>query len=425
MSTYRTQIEKICIYFIILQPILDLMAFAGLAVSEIVRGFALMAGGLYILLFSKHRIYLLVLAGYLIVNLATNFFLKDSFALMTEVNYIIKTVYFIVILFVFLEIGKRHALLPTIRNLVTINITVITIVMVLAELTGTGQRSYGMLIKEGHTGWFFSGNELSAIMAMGVGFVLLSFLKKGTQAAQISCFLLLAGSGWAMMTIGTKVSFGAWIIVVGAGVVWLGVDSWKKGHYQKKITALVVLLLAAALYMPLSAIGHNLNISYPLFSNSNQQQTVPEEEVEEEPSPVPVKALNGREEFMQATIDQYQQAPIVQKLFGLGYAGNYQNEPKLIEMDFIDLFFAFGMIGFVILLLPLVYTLYHTLIPFRRELLQDINYFMVMIAICLGLGSAALAGHVLSSPAASIYLAIALAIAYSGPAAHKSVISKL
>lgn len=51
----------------------------------------------------------------------------------------------------------------------------------------------------------------------------------------------------------------------------------------------------------------------------------------------------------------YKDAPLSQKLFGMGYAGNYTDKIKLIEMDFHDLFFAFGIVGFLIYLIPLLY----------------------------------------------------------------------
>ena len=50
-----------------------------------------------------------------------------------------------------------------------------------------------------------------------------------------------------------------------------------------------------------------------------------------------------------------------QKLLGMGYAGNFkyneqkQPDPKLIEMDFHDWFYDFGIIGFVLLMIPFIY----------------------------------------------------------------------
>ncbi|WP_066190576.1 O-antigen ligase family protein [Gracilibacillus timonensis] len=405
MNTYQKKIEQLFIYYILLQPILDLIAYTGIPLSEPVRGLALLLGGCYILMASKHRIYFLTIAAFLFGNLVMNYFLKPSFDLVTEVNFLIKTAYFFVMLGVYGEILSQSKWRKKVSSFFVINLGIIAIVMILAELTSSGQRSYGMLAKEGHTGWFFSGNELSAITAMGIVFLFLGFIQQTKWQLQLFYLVLIAATGWAMMTIGTKVSFGALILACVAMITWLFIESFKKKSYQKKITPLLLLLVGMVLFTPLSAIGHNLNISYPTLE-SKRNPSIGQEE--EPPDRVPVQALNGREAFFQESLQQYQEAPLLQQLFGLGYAGNYQDEPKLIEMDFIDWFIAYGIIGFLILLIPIIYSFYRIL---SIDILRKVQPFMLFIAIGLGLGSAALAGHVLSSPAASIYLAALFGLA--------------
>ncbi|MBJ7988196.1 O-antigen ligase family protein, partial [Bacillus cereus] len=70
-----------------------------------------------------------------------------------------------------------------------------------------------------------------------------------------------------------------------------------------------------------------------------------------------VKSLiySDRDKFLKVYKQYYKDAPLSQKLFGMGYAGNYTVKIKLIEMDFHDLFFAFGIVGFLIYLIPLLY----------------------------------------------------------------------
>ena len=59
---------------------------------------------------------------------------------------------------------------------------------------------------------------------------------------------------------------------------------------------------------------------------------------------------SDRDKFLKVYKQYYKDAPLSQKLFGMGYAGNYTDKIKLIEMDFHDLFFAFGIVGFPYLL---------------------------------------------------------------------------
>ena len=44
-----------------------------------------------------------------------------------------------------------------------------------------------------------------------------------------------------------------------------------------------------------------------------------------------------------------------QKLFGMGYASNYSDQPKTIEIDYLDLFFSTGILGSILYFLPLLY----------------------------------------------------------------------
>ena len=65
--------------------------------------------------------------------------------------------------------------------------------------------------------------------------------------------------------------------------------------------------------------------------------------------------FSGRQLFEQMYKDFYNEAPMSQKLLGMGYAGNYKEQPKLIERDFHDWFYSFGIIGFILLVIPFLY----------------------------------------------------------------------
>src|SRR5699024_434843 len=67
------------------------------------------------------------------------------------------------------------------------------------------------------------------------------------------------------------------------------------------------------------------------------------------------KLLSSRDIYLQTTKEDFIQAEGLRKAFGLGYAGNYTSDPKIIEMDFFDMFFSYGVIGTLLLLIPLLY----------------------------------------------------------------------
>lgn len=79
----------------------------------------------------------------------------------------------------------------------------------------------------------------------------------------------------------------------------------------------------------------------------------------------------------------------------------------MIEMDFYDLFFSLGIIGFLYLIAPLLYYAVRFIIYFVSQIRETftIPYVMYGVGFILALGIATTAGHVLTAPAVSIYVA--------------------
>jgi hypothetical protein len=95
----------------------------------------------------------------------------------------------------------------------------------------------------------------------------------------------------------------------------------------------------------------------------------------------------------------------------MGYAGNYTVKIKLIEMDFHDIFFAFGIIGSLIYFLPFLYfgikLLLSIITNFKKIL--TVKYMLLASTIVLSLGIAFMSGHVLTAPSVSIFFVVILA----------------
>lgn len=411
------RIEYIFIYFILLQPILDLFAYLELPISDIIRVVAIGLGFLYLTFFPNKKIrkytgfYHLLAIVYFIAHFITNWLIKDPFSITLELTNIVKTFFFIELLLVYVcllySFSKRADWQMIILRNVIVSMAIISVIMLLASFTDTGKRTYDMLAKAGHTGWFFSGNELSAILVIGFGMTLLLMLKNKKRLHTFFIFSLLIVLSWSMMTVGTKVSYGGLLLLLSAAILIAIVNHFRTKSFPINAIILLPLLVGTILWTPYSAIGQNLNLTI-----ANQQTSELDLDgnvlVEEEGV---VSVLSGRNEFMQETISQYKQAAIPQQLFGMGYGGNYQRDPKLIEMDFFDWFFGFGIIGIIVLLIPVLLIGFYIL----RNLMQvrlkriDMSIIMVGLSVCLGFGIAFVAGHVLSSPAASVYLALMIA----------------
>lgn len=69
------------------------------------------------------------------------------------------------------------------------------------------------------------------------------------------------------------------------------------------------------------------------------------------------------------------------------------------------------MIGFSLYLLPFVYMLWQLIKQAFQNMkrLMDLEVILVLTGVALGLGVAFIAGHVLTAPGVSIYLAVLMA----------------
>src|SRR5699024_11057923 len=74
---------------------------------------------------------------------------------------------------------------------------------------------------------------------------------------------------------------------------------------------------------------------------TNKQIEQAPAEVEEEKHTL----LSSRDVYLRDTFADFQAAQTKQKLFGLGYGGNYTKEPKTIEMDCFELVIRRGIVG--------------------------------------------------------------------------------
>lgn len=408
------RIEHLFVYFILLQPVLDISAYFDLLISDLFRLLAMGLGAVYIVLHPKAKkkktlLYFIVLIVFIVLHLSINVWVKAPFHSQTELTYTIKTAFFpemvIVYALVTLSFCRQRNEQTSILRFIPINIGFISAIMLLATLTDSGNRTYGALAKAGHSGWFFSGNELSAIMAMGFPIIVLSLLTVNSLAKKCIILPLVGIVIWSMLTIGTKVSFGAVLISLVTAVFASSINAMRNKKNRFDLTLVSLLFIITILVMPETPIGNNLNVLLIPHEDESTGEVEQDDVIKTKP-----QLLSGRRAFLEQLNEQYRRAPFIQKMFGMGYGGNFVDEPKLVEMDAIDLFFNFGLIGIIILLLPVLYIGYRIIanIIYTRLTAVDQPLLFTGLSVGLGFGTAFVAGHVVSAPAASIYLAALL-----------------
>ncbi|MBE5107949.1 O-antigen ligase family protein [Bacillus thuringiensis] len=432
--------------FIVFQPILDLLTSFSIyvlhmsaTVGIVVRfAFMLLALG-YLLLHHKQQgakkyiLYLCLLGTVLTIGLVNNLMVKSPVSFGEEVKFILKSVYPIVLLFGYIialkELKNNEYAFQKIITYFLYATLILSISIIAAMLTGTDFPSYPNS-KIGSRGWFFAGNDLSSIFAIMFPIVVLYSIHKTTSFSKVYYWIPTVLAMYASIMIGTKVGYGAIVITLSIALLFLFIEyiihrkKEGKGFTYLVNTIVAAIILGSLLVLtPHTPIAKNMSIHLQIYEYKKSVQeekdrregkVIKEEEHKQgELTDSEMKSLiySDRDKFLKVYKQYYKDAPISQKLFGMGYAGNYTTTPKLVEMDFYDLFFAFGIVGFLMYLLPLLYfgiKIFIGIITNFKKLFS-VKHMLLASTLVLSLGIGFMSGHVLTAPAVSIFFTVTLA----------------
>ncbi|HHL3300108.1 TPA: O-antigen ligase family protein [Bacillus cereus] len=432
--------------FIVFQPILDLLTSFSIyvlhmsaTVGIVVRfAFMLLALG-YLLLHHKQQgakkyiLYLCLFGIVLAIGLVNNLMVKSPISFGEEVKFIMKSVYPIVLLFGYIialkELKNNEYAFHKIITYFLYATLILSISIIAAMATGTDFPSYPNS-KIGSRGWFFAGNDLSSIFAIMFPIVVLYSVHKTTSFSKVYYWIPTVLAMYASIMIGTKVGYGAIVITLGIALFFLFIEYMMhrkkegKGFTYLVNTVVAAVVLGGLLVLtPQTPIAKNMSIHLQIYEYKKSVQeekdrkegkVVKEEEHKQgELTDSEMKSLiySDRDKFLKVYKQYYKEAPLSQKLFGMGYAGNYTTKMKLVEMDFHDLFFAFGIIGFLMYVLPLLYfgiKIFIRLITNFKKLFS-VKHMLLASTLVLSLGIGFMSGHVLTAPAVSIFFTVILA----------------
>lgn len=448
--------------FVIIQPVLDILTYFSLTsfqmtitVGIITRVLFMGISILYIFFWNRNPlkkyivIYLILLFTVLGAGLILNFFNKPVFYLFSELQFYLKVLYFPIlfctILLLFSSNVENNKTKQMLLSSVSFAMLLTAISMFISIVTGTANSTYDF-VKSGYTGWFFAGNEISAIVAITFPLVLINSIKKTKQIGDFIFWIPTLLIASCALLIGTKVSYFAVLLTILISLIFsIIVFLYSRIKKLKSIKSIFYILifniLLSIFYFgitPLSPSYNNIAGDYVTINETvkeNNQNTADKSQKSthtnkksnqkaetdfetKRDSILNSKILNillsSRDIYFDSIYNDFKNASFIHKLVGLGYAGFYEGEPKLIEMDFFDIFFSFGILGFTLILLPLlvvfwkvIKTLFTHFFTFFR-----IENILLLFSLGLGLGVAFLAGHVLFAPAVSIYLTITMALLF-------------
>ncbi|MFC4410005.1 O-antigen ligase family protein [Chungangia koreensis] len=443
---------KFLVYFVaflILQPIIDVLTAASLLLlnlnitfGTIIRFLYMALSGVFLIYMARksklskwYVFYLIGLAAIIVINIALNMNVKDPYYLFQELKFFNKVVYFHVVflglVIVYKQLKERSwDIEKNTTKYIWLSGIIIGAVFIIAQVTGTSLPNYAYY-KEGYSGWFFAGNEIGAIMAIVLPIVALYAIERTDNPKKPWQWIPFVMVSMGMLGLGTKVGYGGILVVllsvlIGSGIMMIFMKM-KTRQVKANLIVSFALTLLLMLVTPFTPVFGNMYAHLDLLdinlSWGNSENIKDEDDPDGEKEPEITKeqfenlVFSSREKYLANFKEDFNSVPITQKLFGMGFAGNYEvpeegKDIKMIEMDFHDLFFSFGWIGFLYLIFPLAFYAIKYVIHFVRNIKTHFSYIYILygVAFLLGTGIAFTAGHVLTAPAVSIYLASILAM---------------
>jgi hypothetical protein len=468
----RVRFEHFLLFFIILQPVLDLLTSLSIVllksnatVGILVRFLIMAVGGIYILIQAKEKenrkflIYLILLAVVLGIGFINNKLVKNPIVLSEEVKFVAKALYIYIMLGSYIlalkSLKKKVNISDKVRNSIVYSTLIINAIMVISISTSTDFGSYQWM-KVGSRGWFYAGNELGSILAIIFPIVVLYSIQKTKSVKHVLYWIPSLLMIYSLIQVGTKVGMGSigatLAAAIGIIVLQLLFDRRNPNKKSLALNGLIAIVLLAGVVgtFKMTPLAQNMGIHNNYLSEQNvAQQGQKEKEIKEkikkeekqhkvekpeEKAKVEAEVkkelekeqkkenqenliFSGRQVYEERHKQFFKEAPMSQKLLGMGYAGNYkyneqkQPDPKLIEMDFHDWFYDFGIIGFALMMIPFIYYGVRILLAFvtRFKEIFNVKYGMITASLLLALGIAYIAVHILTAPGVGIYFVVVLA----------------
>ena len=446
MKKIIAMISKLSLLDIVLlmSPFLDLLicAFQKLGFLSpfglLIRGVFLIVLLVYALVVNKKTnkkivLYMVVLCIYMYIFCINTYLLSSNY-LFTEVKSMIKYMFFPFTLCCILLINNKPN--TKLNNSFFYVSMLYMLFLILPQIFNAGFSSYDGF-KLGSIGWFYSPNEISSIVSILCPFVFYKILDTNDIIKKLLYLAISIMYIYSIFNIGTKTPAFATFIVVVAFMVMLIINIFKHKTDIKisrvNLLFMIVLLMFSIFCFKNSSSFTNVENQSKNYYESVTSKVYSEENINElkknmmqnhynaiyEFQDIPNyktnKFLNlifsSRDIYFQEHLHSWKKSNINEKIFGMGQVYDNQgiDSNKLIEIDFLDIFFGYGVAGFVVYFSVILYigwTVLKYLLSNFDDFISKNNLCASFISICIGILLSLVSGHVFGAPSVSLIFAI-------------------
>ncbi len=330
-----------------------------------------------------------------------------SFDLMDDAQYIVRYCYCLLALVAYstlLKSSRREpgALRDSVDKALCGALLVLSLGVLVPYMLNMGFYTYrGLLGLRGCRGFFYAGNDVTAIMMLLTPVLLVGWMERQSVKKDGWAWLQAAASAaglMAMLIIGTKTAFLAVAVtVVALGAYSLVMGFWKK-RWRCALRLVIALAMVGALFLLLmltSEEGPIVTI-WKSFSSSGEYIKIADTQT---------VVFSGRTAKLKAALSDFRDALPWSALVGIGRGC----QEKIIEMDVFEVLLYYGLLGGAAMLWLYVRQGFRVIADLFRAFTPR------SLGVCIGLGLCVgylvMAGHTLFSITAGFYFAFMLAYA--------------
>ena len=197
-----------------------------------------------------------------------------------------------------------------------------------------------------------------------------------------------------ILMMGTKTPLLTFCITLGFSLAYLWVYLFKKKQYKKIGLSLGVVVIGIAsllLILPKTNFYKNIETHLDFLGIHSLHEVFEKEEY------IDHFIFSQRLTFFHDRALTYKESNLYQKLFGIGYLKN-GNEDKQIEMDYFDIYYNYGLFGFLIYFITVLNVLYKVL---EKKGKKSFERYMTEVSVLLMFFLAFFTGHIFTTPAVS------------------------
>lgn len=437
------KVENLLYLMLILSPFFDSFSFiyrslykdASISPITVIRPIIPIVLALYMFIKDKSTRKVFIIGGiiYFIYGI-THLYLYNGLltgisygGVLHEAQYIINYTYMILVLYIFLYFYKNKKL-DKLKPTLLIMLGIYLLLIYLSIITNTSSTTYIEGI--GYKGWNLSGNSLGSILILLECILLPYMFNKNKKILVPSIIILILLGVFLTFLLGTRVGlFGFYLVLIVyfIGNIFLSFIKQKNINLKKYLLPiLIILAIGISLVLvvgsnTLSRRKHLQDIENNLFDpNTGKTSHVTGDTVK---FVTDIMNNNVDDSFMsesqkKAYLSMYKfankheilnnnqriqqivyhlnlvkyQKNILLILFGNGYEVNYGE--MTLEMEFIALLLNFGIIGFILYMIPFLIIIIRGIkYLFKNLKKSDIEFIMYLVAVLLAIVFSLLAGY--------------------------------